>query len=262
MRIRWPRRSRIGVVRLFGIIGGSIRTPAYVSMLDAVREDGSIKAVVLDINSPGGSATASDYLYMSVAKLVEEKPVVAFIREAGASGAYLISCAATKIVAIPSALIGSIGVLSVRPVVQDLMQRMGVKVAVTKSGHLKDMGAVYREDTEEEVQKRQELLDEFYDYFIEAVAQARGLDEEVVRGYATGEVFTAKKAQELGLIDELGDLDRALDLASELGKVPRRLVYVKPRRPRLQRFISGFTDSLVEEVAAELEHRLIEQIWY
>ena len=131
-----PKRQRIAVVELFGSIGGSLRSPVYEQVFSRIRKDRGTRAMVLDIDSPGGSVAASDYLYRSVAKVAMEKPVVASIRGIGASGAYLIGCAAQKIVAIPGSLIGSIGVISIRPVFEELLQRLGIDVSVNKSGGL------------------------------------------------------------------------------------------------------------------------------
>ncbi|MEE9325114.1 MAG: signal peptide peptidase SppA [Dehalococcoidia bacterium] len=257
-----PLQPRIAVVELFGIIGGGAKMASYINVFDSLRLDKKVKAVVLDIDSPGGSATSSSYLYHSLSKLNAEKPVIAFIRGTGASGAYLVSCAATKVVALPNAIVGSIGVISVRPVLQELLQRMGINVSVTKSGPLKDMGAFYRESTDEEKQKEQDLIKEFYDDFVASVAQARNIDVQTMQKYATGEIFTARKAKELGLIDELGDMNKALDLASELGQVPRRVTYVRPKKPFLQRLVSRFTASVTEELMGEIESLLLPHIQY
>ena len=251
-----PKRQRIAVVELFGSIGGSLRSPVYEQVFSRIRKDRGTRAMVLDIDSPGGSVAASDYLYRSVAKVAMEKPVVASIRGIGASGAYLIGCAAQKIVAIPGSLIGSIGVISIRPVFEELLQRLGIDVSVNKSGAFKDMGAFWRKSTEEEEQKIQALVDDFYDDFVSIVAQARRMDVDVVRGLATGEVFRAPRAAELGLVDELGDLDRAIDLAVEMSGAPRRPVHVRPRRGFRERMMGPLAESLVETAALEVERRL------
>jgi len=251
---------RIGVVEIFGVLGTTIRGAEYGRMLTALRDDARIRAVVLDVDSPGGSASTSEHLHRAVAKVAARKPVIAFVRGSGLSGGYLVSCAATKIVAIPTALIGSIGVISIRPVVAELLQRLGVKVHVTKSGAFKDMFQPFREPTDEEQKMVQGLLDEDYDWFVDAVASSRGLDKDKVRSLATGELFTARKAKELGLVDELGDLDTALDMATELGRVPRRLAYLRPRRAILERLLGRTTQALVQEVAAEIEGRLYTRV--
>ena len=251
-----PKRQRIAVVELFGTIGGSVKSPALEKVLSAAHTDSRTRALVLDIDSPGGAVPASDYLYRRVARIAEEKPVVASIRGIGASGAYLISCAAHRIVAIPGAIVGSIGVISIRPVLQELLSRLGVGVNVSKSGTLKDMGAFWRESTDEESRKMQQLIDDSFDVFVSIVAKARKMDEDVVRGLATGEVYWAPKAKEVGLVDELGDLDRAIDLAAELAGAPRRPVFLRPSRGLRDRLFGPFAQSLVEAVADETEARL------
>lgn len=252
MLFHWPK---IAVVEFFGMISGGLRSYEYVTLLGSLALNRRVRAVVVDIDSPGGMATASYHIYMALSKVAARKPVVAFVRGMGTSGAYLVSCAATRVVAMPNSLVGSIGVISMRPVLAELLNRLGVKITVTKSGRLKDMGAFYREHTPEEIAKQQELSDEFYEDFLAAVAQARGLENQAVRQLATGEAFTAKKARELGLVDELGDLDRAVDLAAELGRTPRRVVRLRPRRTLMQRIAGPLGNAAVETMIMEVEER-------
>jgi len=252
----WQSPNRIAVVEIFGALGSSIRTTEYVRIFRSLEENRHVRAVVVDIDSPGGSAAASDYLHSALARLAAKKPVVAFIRGVGASGGYLLSCAATRIIAIPSALVGSIGVISVRPLLHEFLRRYGINVSVSKSGRLKDMWYPFREPTEEEKQKEQALLDEFYDHFIETVAKARSLSPEVVRDLATGEVFTGTKAKEAGLLDEVGDLETAIEAAMELGKVGRRITYVRPRRALRELLVGRFAGALVEELSAAVDRSL------
>ncbi len=249
-------RNRIAVVELFGSIGGQIKSPVYEQIFATIARDDNIRALVLDIDSPGGGVSASDYLYRSVLKVAEKKPVIASIRGLGASGAYYISCAAHKIVASHASIVGSIGVISVRPALQELMERMGVGVNVNKSGLHKDIGAFWREATPEEEQKMQELIDDSFDTFVGIVAAARKMDEEDVRRVATGEIYWATKAQELGLVDELGDLDRALDIAAETSGAPRKPVYFRPRRSLRQLLMNPAAEALTESIGNEVERRL------
>src|SRR5215472_7033150 len=108
-------RRRIGLVQVRGVIDGAIRTEALIKVLGTARRNRRVRALVLDINSPGGGAVGSEALHIAVKRLAAEKPVVAWIRSTGASGAYFLACAATRIVAFPSAIVGSIGVISIRP---------------------------------------------------------------------------------------------------------------------------------------------------
>ena len=248
--------QRIAVVEVFGTIGGSVSSSAHERIFTAIEKDDKIRALVLDVDSPGGGVSASDYLYRSVARIAEKKPVVASIRGLGASGAYYISCAAQIIVASPAALVGSIGVLSVRPALRELLHKAGVRVSVNKSGRLKDMGAVWRDATPEETDKMQAMVDESYDMFVSVVANARSLDEDAVRGLATGEVYWAPKARELGLVDELGDLQRAIDIAAQLSGAPRKPVFMRPSRSLRAMLFGSMADSLVEAVANDIERRV------
>ncbi len=254
------RAPRIAVLEITGAIGTQVRGPEMVRAIKSLTDDPRIRAVVVEIDSPGGSAPVSDAIHRSLRKLSTRKPTIAFVMSAGLSGGYLIACAATKIVALPTSLIGSIGVIFMRPVVQELMEKVGVRMVMTHEGHLKGMFQPWREPTDEEQQRVEALTHQYYDWFVDAVARARGLNPEVARGYATGEVFTAVQAKEMGLVDELGDLETALDIASEMGKTPRRLRYVRPHRPLLERLLARGGTSLARSITAELEERLYPRI--
>ena len=249
-------QRRIAVVEVFGIIGGAVKSPSMDRILTRVREDPRIRALVLDIDSPGGGASASEYIYRSVLRVGQRMPVVASIRGTGASGAYMIGCGAQRIVASPGAIIGSIGVISVRPVLEQLLERVGVGVNVSKSGQFKDMGALWREATPEEQQKMQELIDDTYSNFVDIVAQARGMDQDAVRKLATGEVYLADRALELGLVDELGDLDHAIDIAAELSGAPRNPVFLRPHRGLRERLFGPLAESVVQAVAEQVDQRM------
>lgn len=254
-------RARIALVEIAGIISGP-RARLLLQVLRSLRSSGRARAVILDIDSPGGAVTASELLFREISYLSSSRPVIAFIRGIGASGAYLACCAATRIVALPSALVGSIGVISLHPVMPDLLRKLGIRMVVVKGGKFKDMGAFYREPTEEEARKEQELIKEFYEDFIITVARARRLSQDQIEHCATGEIFTARRARELGLVDELGDMERALDLAAELGKVPRRLYQVRPRRPLIERLLQPAISSITESVLAEVERYFSFPIYY
>jgi protease-4 len=243
-------------MELHGVIGNAVRPSLYDPLLSAVGRSRLLRALVLDIDSPGGAAAASHDLYAAVRRVAERKPVVAFIRGMGTSGAYYLSCAATRIIALPTSLVGSIGVLSVRPVAEVLLQRLGLSMAVHKGGRLKDMSGFWRPPTPEEDQKLQGLIDGIYEVFVQVVAQGRRLELAKVREYATGEVFLAQQAREMGLVDELGDMETALDQAAQLAGVRRRAVYLRPRRPFLRRLIGGMAEELSRALVEEVELRL------
>ena len=252
--------ERIAVTELFGAIGNPARTTEYIRMLRAIEENPRIRALVIDIDSPGGAAGPSEYIFSSVRKIAKKKPVIAFVRGMGASGAYMVACGATKTIAVPMALVGSIGVISMRPMLYDALDKIGVRMEVTKSGRLKDMFSSFREPTDEERQKEQALLNSVYDRFVEMVAEARGMTQERVRELATGEVFTASQAKEHGLIDDLGDLDTAIDLAQSLAEMPeRKISYVRPHRGLRDRLLNNAAATMADSFFWALESRLQER---
>ena len=257
MGLKPKQLQGIAVVEMEGAIGPRLKPAEYVKLLRSIEENDRIRAVVLDVDSPGGSAPGSNYLYLAVKSLAEKKPVVAFILGLGASGAYLFSCPANRIIAIPSAIIGSIGVISMRPLVHEALGRIGVSMHVTKSDTFKDMGSMFRDPTPEEEEKERGLVLDLYDQFLDAVADGRKMDKTRVREFATGEVFTARRGKELGLVDELGDLERAIDLAAELGDVQRRPVWMHPKKGIRELVSSMIGTAFVGEIAARLEDRLL-----
>ena len=229
-------RRRIAVVPLRGVIGGAMRTADTVKVLDRARQNSRVAAVLLDISSPGGDAVASEALYLAVRRLAEKKPVVAWIRSVGASGGYFAACGATRILAFPAAVVGSIGVISVRPVLTGILRRLGARVQVTKTGAFKDLGAPWREATEEDRAKERELVDDMFRHFTEAVRTARNLDDAGLARVTTGEVWIADRALDLGLLDGLAEEEQALDEAQHLAGLPhRKVVRLHPRRTVFQR---------------------------
>ncbi len=263
MNLPLPNRPRIAVVEIYGTIGGSVRSRTYAPLFKALREDRSIRALVLDIDSPGGSASESDYLYGLIRKTAARKPVIAFIRGTGASGAYFIACAAQRIVAQRSSIIGSIGVITIRPQVQELLEKIGVQVSVTATGPLKGMGLPFREESEQEKAKNEALVGAFFAHFIDVVAAGRRVPKETVRDWATGEVFWAPQALERGLIDELGDLEDAVAVAARLGGVPRKqVVTVRPKLPFPQRLFQRVASASLNAARVEAERLFAPRIEY
>jgi len=192
---------------------------------------------LLDIDSPGGSATGSEVLFRSIQRVAESKPVYAYIRGMAASGGYYLACAASKIYSLPTALVGSIGVIYLRPVLEQLLSKVGVDFSVYKSGEFKDMTGFWRSPTDRESAKFQELINEIFDNFVAVVASGRSLEDSAVRDLATGEVMTAQRGISVGLVDEIGDFKDTLDAVAEVARckpVPR---WVRPGRSLGQRLL-------------------------
>ena len=256
-------RSRVAVVEMYGTIGGAVRSRQFAPMLKSLREDKQVKALVLDIDSPGGSAGDSDYLYDAFRRVRERKPVSAFIRGTGASGAYYIACATQRIIAQRSSIVGSIGVITIRPQMQDLLDKIGVQVSVTATGPLKGAGLPFREETEAERVNMRLMVDAFFERFIDVVADGRRVSRERARQWATGEVFWANRALDEGLVDELGDLERAVAVASSMVNIPEKnAVTVRPRVPLAQRLLKGVGSAAASSLHAEFERLFVPRIEY
>jgi protease-4 len=250
----------VAVVRLHGPIIGGQRMADLIDLVRRLRESTRVPAVILDVDSPGGSATASDDLFLALQRLAAAKPLVAAIRGTGTSGAYLAALAAPTVVAQPHAIVGSIGVISAGPRLARLLDRLGVAVSETKAGRLKGMGAPWRDETDEERGQEQALVDAIYEGFVERVATARHLTVERARALATGEVWLGEQARELGLVDEIGDLERAVELAATAAGVPARSAVATARRRLLDRLVDRFAVSLGNRLADEIEARLRSEI--
>jgi protease-4 len=260
-RLRRPRGpGRVAVVRLHGPISGGGRTAEWVELARRLRENKRVAAVVVDIDSPGGSASASDNLFLSFARLAAAKPVVASISGAGASGAYLAALAARRIVAGPTSVVGSIGVISVGPRLPRLLDRLGVRVEEHTAGSLKGMGAPWREEAPAEAAKEQALVDAIYDAFVARVASARKLSTERARELATGEVWLGSESLNLGLVDEIGDLERAVEIAAKMAGVPAKPVSARLPRPLFGRLIDRFASRVARSIADEIEIRLSDHL--
>lgn len=233
-------RPAVGIVRVEGTVvsgGGDssllassqARSDRVVQDLRRAARDPAVGAIVLRINSPGGSVVASDEIHQAVLEV--DKPVVASMGEVAASGGYYIAAAADRIVANPATLTGSIGVITMVPNVEELLSKIGVEMIVIKSGALKDELSSYREITEEEKQLWQKVIDEAYEQFVGVVADGRGMDMNEVKALADGRVYTGRQALELGLVDELGNLPDAIALAADLGGIVGKPRIIEYRRP-------------------------------
>ena len=213
--------------------GGTVISPKLVrSQLERAKDDTAVKSIVIHVESPGGSVAACQEILNEIEQV--EKPVVVTFGDLAASGGYYISAKADKIVALPGTLTGSIGVISEIPNLKGLFDKLGIEMEVFTAGKYKDMYAGIRELTPEEKAIMQEMTDQLYDQFIQVVAEGRSLSEEKVRELATGQLYTGVQAKELGLVDELGGLDTAIDLAASLADIKEPEVeYYKRETPSL-----------------------------
>jgi protease-4 len=203
----------------FGSGGNLISANRVIRILQQIETDNEVKAVVLRINSPGGSVVPSDEIYREVRKLQDKKPVVASLGDVAASGGYYIAAGTNKIVANPASITGSIGVIAQMPQLSGLYSKIGVEMRTFKSGKFKDIGSESRDMTPEEQGIINGIITDSYDQFVLAVSQGRKMDEGRVRQLADGRIYTGKQAKENGLVDELGTLDTAITLAGDMSHV-------------------------------------------
>lgn len=223
----------------FSLFGTVITSQLVRTQLARAEEDSSVKAVVLQIESPGGAVAPCQEILEEIEKIRQSKPVVVSMRSEAASGGYYISAKADRIVALPGTLTGSIGVIAQIPNVKGLYDKLGIEMQTFKGGKYKDMYSGLRELTAEEKGIMQQLVDEYYEQFVEVVAEGRGLSKEKVRSLATGQLYTGAEAKELGLVDELGGLDTAIDLAAELAGITAPKVEYYRHEPSLLESLLG-----------------------
>jgi protease-4 len=213
-------------------IGGVIYPDrSFGRQLVAFRDRSEVKAFVLEIRSPGGSVGASQDLFGQVRRLREEddRPVIAWIGDVGASGGYYVALGADSIFALPGSMTGSIGVIMQLPHAEELMKKVGIGIEVVKSGEYKDLGSVARGLSPGEREVLEQLVNDVYEQFVEAVVENRDLSREEVLRVADGRVLSGERAAELGLVDGIATLQEAIDRAGRMAGLGERPPTVRPR---------------------------------
>lgn len=222
----FPVGENIALIHITGIIAGTggefdgVVTPERVlSQLDQAVADPTVQAILLRIDSPGGTVAASQEIAIELARASEEKPVVVSVGDVAASGAYMIAAQADEIVASPTSAIGSIGVVTQIPNVAGLLDKLGIEFTILTAGEYKGAGSMFRSLTPTETALIQTEVDVAYEEFIRVVAEGRDMTEDEVREMATGFAWSAILAKEMGLVDKLGTYNDAVDRAAELGGI-------------------------------------------
>jgi len=255
--------DRVGIVEVNGSITSS---ETAVRQIRRFSEDKSIPAIVLRIDSPGGGVAASQEIYAEIKRARENgTTVVASMASVAASGGLYIAVACDHIVANPGTLTGSIGVILQFPTAQELFQKVGVQYETVKSGQFKDVGNLSRDMRDDERALLQGVIDDTYDQFVEAVSEGRELTPDSVRTFADGRIFTGRQALGYGIVDELGDMQVALNVAAEMvgmDSPPETVRAYERRRPSILDFlgkalVEAVTNFMTErqQAAPELEYR-------
>ncbi len=238
-----PIGDRVALIRIEGVITDSRET---TEELKEYVKNPSIKAIVLRVDSPGGAVAPSQEIYEEVRKAVAKKKVLVSMGSVAASGGYYIASPATRIIANPGTLTGSIGVIMEIPNIEGLMNKLGIKTEVVKSGKHKDIASIFRGIGKEEREILQGVLDNVHTQFIKAVAEGRKMLPSDVEKIADGRVFTGEQALKAGLIDELGNLEDTVQAAAKLSGIKGEPVIVSKK----ERF--SLIDLIREGVPEEL----------
>lgn len=248
--------EKIGVVELTGTIMSSDET---VRQLKKYAGDRSIRAILFRVDSPGGGVVASHEIYEEVRTVVKGgKPVIVSMGALAASGGYYVSCGATKIVANPGTLTGSIGVISEFMRVDSLLHKIGIEATTIKSGKMKDAGTPFRPMTPEDKAYFQDLMDNVHQQFIAVVETERKLNHDTLVKYADGRVFTGEQAKKLGLVDTLGTFDDAVNLAAHIVHIPGEPALVRERK-RASSLLDWFLDQSKVSEFSDLKNELLRQ---
>ncbi len=215
--------GRIAMIPITGVIESERQ---FVSRLEHFADDRSVRGFLIEIRSPGGGAAASQAIYEALRQFRagDDRPVVAWIGAVGASGGYYVALPADSILALPSSITGSIGVIMKLPNAGELLRRWGVEFEVIKSGENKELGSSTRPLTESERAVLQTLIDDTYGQFVDAVAESRPMSRDSITVLADGRVFSGERAVDVGLIDATGTLEEAIAVAGRmagLGETPR-----------------------------------------
>ena len=246
--------SKIAVVELEGVITSSEN---IVRQLKKYREDSAIRGILLRVDSPGGGVVASQEIYEEVRRTRDSgKPIVVSMGALAASGGYYVSCGASRLVANPGTLTGSIGVISEFLQLKEALDKLGVSVKTIKSGRLKDSGSSTRKMTEEDEKYFQGLMDDVYRQFIAVVERERHLDHDLVVRIADGRVFTGQQALRNGLVDTLGTYEDAIRITAKLSGISGEPAIVKERKVRSW-WEGIFGD--VDETLTDLKHEILEK---
>lgn len=247
-------KNQIGLLYAVGEIASgtgssNIQDKFLVNEIEKLRKNKDIKAVVLRVNSPGGSAYASEQIWKAIADLKEEKPVVVSMGDVAASGGYYIACNADKIVAQPTTITGSIGIFGMFPNMKKTADKVGVSVDVVKTHEFADFGNFARPMRDNEKELLQSHVERGYELFLTRCSDGRNIPKETLALYAEGRVWTGNQAKEIGLVDELGDLRAAIDIAAGLAEIEDD--YLVYEFPKMRTFIEELLDKKQKDIAAE-----------
>jgi protease IV len=255
---RFAFGDKIAIVEIRGVIAQS---SGIIEEIHQHLEDEGVKAIILRIDSPGGGVGPSQEIHREVLKAKTKKKVVTSMGSVAASGGYYIACASDLIVANPGTITGSIGVLMEFTNIEELFKKIGIKGMVLKSGEHKDIGSPFREMTPDEKKIIQEVIDNVHQQFIQAVADGRKMDRSKVTQIADGRILTGEQAKQAGLVDQIGNLQDAIDITAKLVGIEGKpnILYPKKKFSLWELLIRETVSAILEtlnEKGFELNYRL------
>ncbi|OIO01927.1 signal peptide peptidase SppA [Candidatus Desantisbacteria bacterium CG_4_10_14_0_8_um_filter_48_22] len=263
--------DKVAIINIVGEISNSRYGPSYrrgmvdelIDQMKEAEKDNSIKAVLLDINSPGGPIIDADLVYEKIKKLAEKKTVVAYLDRTAASGGYYIACAAKKIVSHPLTLTGNIGVIMDYMNLSNLLgKKLGVEMGVIKSGRYKDIGSPYRSMDVSERKMLQGLVDEAHSRFVQVVSAGRNIPESKLANIADGRIFSGAQAKKAGLVDELGSQEDAIEITKNLCGLKKAQVIEYYTTPKLRDWLLGkFEDTKIKGTFSSLPEPALKYLW-
>ncbi len=245
--------NKIAVLYANGDIDGnsdsSMDSEEIVKELNKLAKNDKVKAVVLRVNSPGGSAFGSEQMWYAAQQLKSKKPLIVSMGAYAASGGYYMSCMADTIVAENTTLTGSIGIFGMMPDIQGLTDKLGLDVDIVKTHNYSDLGNIFRPMTQNEKNLMQNQVNRGYDLFVKRCADGRGIPENRIREIAEGRVWLGKDALNLGLVDVIGGLDEAVEIAAEKADLD---VYAVSSYPKKKTLVEMFTGDFINNVSLKM----------
>ena len=230
-------KPQIGILQIKGII---LDAEEYLMAIKEMAKKKSIKAIVVRIDSPGGSVGASQEIFEELKKTRNLKPVIVSMGSVAASGALYVALGGTKIFASPGTITGSIGVVLEIPNIEKLLKKIGIESETIKSGAYKDTGSIYRPLTPEEKKYLTKKVKLIHDQFIKAISEERKISIEKVKSFADGRIFTGEEAKSLGLVDKMGNFWDAVEEAKKMAKISEAKLVFMPKK-------KGFLSKILEE---------------
>ncbi|MCJ7749067.1 MAG: signal peptide peptidase SppA [Desulfobacterales bacterium] len=255
---RFAYGDKIAIIEIRGVI---TQSSGIIEELNQYQEDEGVKAIILRIDSPGGGVGPAQEIHREILKVKSKKKVVTSMGSVAASGGYYIACASDLIIANPGTITGSIGVIMEFANIEELFKKIGIKGVVLKSGEHKDIGSPFREMTPEEKKIIQGVIDNVHQQFVQAVAKGRKMEQEKVMQIADGRILTGEQAKQIGLVDQIGNLQDTIDIVAKMAGIEGKpnILYPKRKFSLWELLVRETTSAILDilnEKGFELNYRL------